>query len=192
MALHAQDTGHIVQLLGNVFTDTAQLAATGAGGGVGLVADLHAGQTRGQWCALRCQLSPGGVLSRAELFDLVIDRLQVRIQSFFQQAALLCVVTLRLGSKLQALEVGVLKGEFVDEGLFEGQGLGLLLQNTFICRNGMQQIGDHLAQLVCAQLGDLFGCDHHETQCATGLQKVLFVHVLIDFFAIFFEQFTPR
>jgi hypothetical protein len=59
----------------------------------------------------------------------------------------------------------------------------------------MQQVRDRLAQFVCAELGqvllELFGCDHHETQCATGLKKVLFVHALIDFFAIFFEQFTP-
>lgn len=112
------------------------------------------------------------LIGRAELFYLVIDRLQVCIQGFFEQAALLCVVALRLGGKLQALEVGVLKGEFVDGGLLEGQGLSLLLQNTFICSNGTQQIGDRLAQFVCAELGqvllELFGCDHHETQCATG------------------------
>jgi hypothetical protein len=173
VALHAQDTGHVVQLLGHVFTNTAQLAATGAGGGVGLMADLHAGQACGQRRAFRCQLNLGRVLSRAELFYLVIDRLHICIEGFFEQAALLCVVTLRLGGKLQALEVGVFKGEFVDGGLLEGQGLGLLCQHTLFGSDGLQQVRDRLAQFVCAELGqvllELLGCDQHETQCATGL-----------------------
>jgi hypothetical protein len=55
----------------------------------------------------------GGLVSRGELLDLVTDGLQVRIQCFFEQATLLGIETLRLRSKLQTLQNGVLVREFL-------------------------------------------------------------------------------
>lgn len=62
--------------------------------------DVGAGQVCGQRLAFGLLFDLGGLVNRGELFDLVTDRLQVRVQGFFQQAALLGIETLRLGCKL--------------------------------------------------------------------------------------------
>ena len=75
-------------------------------------------------------------------------------QVFIQQAALLGAEALTLSGKLQALEVSVLMCKLVDGGLFEGDRL--------------EQGLHHLAQFVCAHVGELLGGDHYETQCISG------------------------
>ncbi len=58
-----------------------------------------------------------------KLSDLIVNSLQIFVQGFFEQAALLGAEALGLGGKLQTLEDGVLVGELVDSGLFEGECL---------------------------------------------------------------------
>lgn len=136
--------------------------------------DVGAGQIRGQDLAfgLLFGLGPLGIIA-LELLDLIVDRLQILIQCFFQQTALLGAEALRLGRELQALEDGVLVGELVDGGLFEGKRL--------------EQRLHHVAQFLCAHVGQLFWVDHHETQCVIAHHKALLVHARIDDVAMFFE-----
>jgi hypothetical protein len=124
VTLHTEDTGLVVQLLGDIFSDAFHLAAAAAGRGVGLVVALAARKIRWQRLAFGLFLDAGRrSIGGLELFDLIIDGLQVFIERFFQQASLLGAEALALGGKLQAFENGILMRELVDGGLFEGDRL---------------------------------------------------------------------
>jgi hypothetical protein len=135
VALHAEDAGHVVHLLGHVFADAFHLAAAGAGGALGFVHNLAPWQLGRQHLAfgLLPVLGVGLGYGRCELLDLIGHGLQIGFQDFFQQTALLGAVALGLDGKLQALEQRVLLAELVDLGLtqqailvFAGEGLRML------------------------------------------------------------------
>jgi hypothetical protein len=155
VALDAEDTGLVVELLGHVLADALHGLAAAAGGVVGFVVNLPARQVRGQLLALGLLLFFGRGLGRLVNFDLGSDCSQVGIQRLFDQAFLLGAVGLGLRSELQPLEHGHLVCELVDGGLLEGnlarlpddellraaQGLAQLLR-----RQGVDEfVGDHEA-----------------------------------------------
>ena len=82
-----------------------------------------------------------------ELLDLLGHGRQVAVDLFFEQTALLGVVALRLGSKLQPFEPGVL----VDQ---------LLIDCTLVAQLGQQLLG-HLPQLRTIQFCQRLLIDHH-------------------------------
>lgn len=53
--------------------------------------------------------------------------------------------------------------ELVDGGLFEGELLRLLGQSAFFCSDFLKKLGERIAQLVCAHVGEFLGGNHHET-----------------------------
>jgi hypothetical protein len=124
VALDREDAGRVVQLLGHVFADALELAATTAGGVLGLVAMLGARQIARQHGTLGLLLV-ACVLARRALFDLQGQRRQVGVDGLFDEALLLGVEGLGLGRELQPLEHRHLVGELVDGGLLEGD-LGAL------------------------------------------------------------------
>ncbi len=117
--LHGEHAGHVVQLLGDVLADAPHLAAAGAQGVLGFVADLPARPGRRQRCPLGLALGLTGRRCRLQRRDLPRDGLQVRVQRLVQQVPLLGVEPLGLGGELQAFEDRVLVRELVDDGLLE-------------------------------------------------------------------------
>jgi hypothetical protein len=102
VALHREHAGLVIELLGHVLADALHLAAATAYSALRLVADLAAREIGRQRLALWLLALAGGLI--LDFFDLVGDRLQVRIERFFQQAALPAGEALGLGGELQALE----------------------------------------------------------------------------------------
>ena len=88
MALHAKDTGHVVQLLGHVLPNASHLAAALASGGIGLVADIGAWQAGRQCLALGLRAISRGGDWFAELLHLLGNGGQVCINLVFEQVAL--------------------------------------------------------------------------------------------------------
>jgi hypothetical protein len=125
VALHREHAGRVVQLLGHVLADALHLATAGAGGGLGLVADLAPRQVGRQGCAFGDLLVLAACHWRRGLLDLIGHRLQVLIQRFIEQALLLGAEALRLCGELHALEQCVLVRELVDLRLLEDRLLAL-------------------------------------------------------------------
>ena len=157
MAVHAKDTRHIVQLLGHVLTNALHLAAAacgGAHGGLGLVAKRLTRQLSGQGLALGRSFFLSGSRFGLCQCNLIGHGSQVGVQRFIEQAALLGVHLLALEAELQALENGVLVGEFVDQRLLE-------LDLRGVAGHLLQQARDHLAQLICVQICECGRCAVH-------------------------------
>ena len=168
VALHREHAGHIVELLGDVFADAFHLAAAAAGAGarLGLMADLAPGQVGRQRLAFGLLLGLGRSRRGLQLLNLDGDRRQVGLDLILKQAALLGVEALGLGCELHALQERVL----VDELGVESQAvLELRLVAGDLCilvGHVAHEAGDHLAQLLCAEIFQGMLLHHHGSQCA--------------------------
>ena len=155
MALDREDAGHVVQLLGHVLADTLQLAATAAGGALGLVVVFGARQIGRQHSALGLQLVAGR-LGRRALLDLQGQCGQVGVDGLFEEALLIgqmcSVIGLGLGGELQPFQHRHLVRELVDGGLLEGD-LGTLAGHVG------EQHANSVSQFVGAERVEVFG-DH--------------------------------
>ena len=166
MALHAEDTGHVVQLLGHVLTNAFQLAAALAGRGIGFVTNLAAweigrqGLTFGLLLGLRCR----GLLGIECIYGIGHGG-QVGVNLVFEQAALFGVEALGLGRKLHAFEQCVLVAE-------------LLQQSTLVAQLSHQP-RRHLAQLFCAQFVQGMLIYHHGRYCASTAAHPPLAHLPI-------------
>ena len=101
-----------------------------------------------------------------ELFDLDGDRRQVGLDLVLKQAALLGVEALGLGGELHALEQRVLVRELGAQRLavpeFSLVASDLRILGTHVAHKA----GDHLAQLLCAEIVQGLLLHHHGHQCA--------------------------
>jgi hypothetical protein len=122
VTLHGEHARLVIQFLGHVLAHALHLAAAGAGGALGFVADLGARQLRGQHLALR-SVALTRRLGRLQLLDLLGHRLQVSLQRLFQEVSLLGAEALGLRGELQPLQDRILVRELLDRGLVEA-GLG--------------------------------------------------------------------
>ena len=79
------------------------------------------------------------------LLDLCGHGRQIGVQRLIEQALLLSVEGLGLGSELQSLEDRVLVSEFVDEGLLERDGLTRAAKRLaqLLLIEGVEVVGDH-------------------------------------------------
>jgi len=137
MPLHGEHARHVVELLRNVFTDAMHLTAAGAHCAGRLVPQLTPRQIGGQRLAFR--LTRLAHLRARQCFEFVAHRLRICIERFLERLALLGTEALRLRSKLQALEHGVLVRELLDQRALVAQlrlqphGLGVqLLVREFV------------------------------------------------------------
>jgi hypothetical protein len=119
VALDAEDTGLVVQLLGHVLADALELATARAGGAGWFMVDLAARQVVWKLGALGLALLAfGGCLGR-ELLEFTLQCFQVGVDRFFEQALLLGVEVFALGGELQPLEHRHLVRDLVDRRLLE-------------------------------------------------------------------------
>lgn len=163
VALHCEDAGHVVQLLGHILANALELATALACRGRGFVADLASWQIGRQRRALG--LLVGDRLRRAQLPDLMLNGRQIAVEFFFQQVALLGAVALGLGRELQPLEQCAFIGE-------------LLVQSPLVTQFGQQALAD-LAQLLCIQFAQGLLVDHHGQQCARACRARPLAHLPI-------------
>jgi len=108
----------------------------------------------------------GGRRRRLELFDLYSNCCQVGLYLVFEQALLLGVEALGLGGKLHAFEQRVLVGELGVERLAVLE-FGLVAGDLrVLVGHAAHEAGDHLAQLLCAEIVQGLLLHHHGSKCA--------------------------
>ena len=161
VALDGEHARLVVQLLGHVFAHALHGLAAAAVGGFGLVVHIAARQVRGQRLALRKLLAVAVLRARLHLLDLGRHCRQVSVQRLVEQALLLGVERLRLGSEFQSLEDGVLVRELVDDGLLEGDGLLRTAQGLMRTAQGLMRTAQGLAQPLFIKGVEVVG-DHGE------------------------------
>jgi hypothetical protein len=138
------------------------------------VMDLAPRQVRRQRLALGLVLLALVLLVGPDLVELGLQRRQVGIDRLFQQALLLGVEGLGLGSELQPLEHRHLVVDLVDQRLLEGDlaiatfdlgiaalNLGAVLRDHGLLARHLAHQGAHdLAQLLRVELVELRRIDH--------------------------------
>ncbi len=117
MALDAEHARHVVQLFTDVLANATKLATTAAGRIVRLMTNLDARQLRRQrrtlgWAALRIALG-----RRLKRFELNLDRRDIAIDGFLQQARLGWVELLATLAELVALQNRDFVGKLIDTRL---------------------------------------------------------------------------
>ena len=117
------------------------------------MADLAPRQVLRQLLALGLALVSFGRCLGHELLELALQRFQISVDRFFQQALLLGAEVLGLGRELQPLEHGHLVRDLVDRGLLERDLAVALLKLA-------HQRAHDLAQLLRVQVLELRLVDH--------------------------------
>ena len=161
MALDREDARGVVKLLGHILADAFHLAATGAGGGVGFVADLGAGQLWGQCLALGPALG-GGLGGRGaglQLGQFLFQGGDVGLNGFFKQGALLGIELFALHAEANAPQLGQLKAEFVDLGVSQRNGLAGLFSALGILLDAGKQLSGERTQFIRGHGGQGLGVE---------------------------------
>ena len=160
MALDGEHAGRVVQLLGHVFANALECAATTAGGALGLVVDLAPWQVGGQLLALGLLLVLRRLLLAAQALEFLGQRCQVGVDGLLDQAILLGVEGFALGRELQPLEHGHLVGELVDDGLLERRLALVAFDELVLDRHLGHQPQQCLAHLLRIELVEVLWGDH--------------------------------
>ena len=163
MVLHGEHARRVVQLLADVLAHALQRAAAGTGRGVGLVTDLDARQLLRQRRALGLGLFlVAGRCRRLQVFELGLQRRNVRVHRLVEQRLLLRIELLAPGAELHAPQVRDLIGQLLEFGIAPIDLMRVTLDTS-------EQPGGQLTQLALAQGGQLFGSDlrsvEHGGQC---------------------------
>ncbi|KGS74134.1 hypothetical protein X942_5546 [Burkholderia pseudomallei MSHR5596] len=117
MPLDREHAGRIVQLLADVLADAYALATTRAGRVVRFMMDVGARELRRQWGAFRLLTRLAGPLLRLQRFELGLNRRQICVDRFVEQAHLLFAELLAVLAELLPLDDRQLVRELVDPRL---------------------------------------------------------------------------
>ena len=120
MPLHREQSRLIGELLGDVLADARKRAATAAAARFGLVVHGHPRQVRGQRLAAWLESRSAPRLF-AQLLELLLDRGQIAVEGFLQQARLHGIELLAGARKAQPLVARQLVGELFDARALEQQ-----------------------------------------------------------------------